>query len=241
MTMDQEIGIMPDETFAFFHKIADHIRNGDTVDETLASAVKLATALVSCDECCTFVRQGKELIPWVWKHVSCGSLDRTPIAIGKGFAAALAIHGQPVAESVSSAQGNVFRVFKEWSSDLGETFVAIPFISRSKLVGAMTLHHRQPRPYNRQEYRLLASVGCFVGADLGISQLERENSELLLELETHKLVERSKGILQRELGLSAHEAFVALQRQSQEKRRPLKEIAQAIILSAEVKQSARTH
>jgi AmiR/NasT family two-component response regulator len=67
--------------------------------------------------------------------------------------------------------------------------------------------------------------------------LKRKNSELLIELETPKLVERGKGILQRELGLSEHEAYLALQRQSQQKKRPMKEIAQAIILSAEVRQS----
>ena len=40
-----------------------------------------------------------------------------------------------------------------------------------------------------------------------------------------------------ELGLSEHEAFLALQRQSRQKNRPMKEIAQAIILNAEVRQS----
>ncbi len=231
---------MPDDALTLFHKIADHVRNGDTVDETLASTVRLATTLVSCDECCTYVRQGDELIPWVWKHVSDGSFERSTIAVSQGFAAALAAQRQPVAQSVNSALGTAFRVFEEWSTDPGETFIAVPFVSRSKLVGAITLRHHRPRPYNSCEYRLLASVGYFVGADLGISQLERENSDLFLELETRKLVERGKGILQRELGLSPDEAFFALQRQSREKRRPLKEIAQAITLSAEVKGSART-
>jgi AmiR/NasT family two-component response regulator len=48
-----------------------------------------------------------------------------------------------------------------------------------------------------------------------------------------------KGILQRELGLSEHGAFLVLQRQSRQKRRPMKEIAQAIILSTEVKAERR--
>ncbi len=68
---------MLDEALNSFHKIADHVRNGDTIDETLASTVRLATALVSCDECCTYVRQGDELIPWVSKHVGDGSLERS--------------------------------------------------------------------------------------------------------------------------------------------------------------------
>ena len=57
-----------------------------------------------------------------------------------------------------------------------------------------------------------------------------------MELETRKVVERGKGILQRDLGLSEPEAFLILQHQSQQKRRPMKEIAQAIILNAEVRQ-----
>jgi AmiR/NasT family two-component response regulator len=57
-----------------------------------------------------------------------------------------------------------------------------------------------------------------------------------MELEARKLVARSKGIRQRELGLSEHEAFLILQRQSQQKRRPRKDVAQAITLSADVRQ-----
>jgi uroporphyrinogen-III synthase len=84
---------------------------------------------------------------------------------------------------------------------------------------------------------VLSSIAVLLGADIAISRLESRNSDLLMELETRKLVERGKGILQRELGLSEHEAFLVLQRQSQQKMRPIKEIAQAIILSAEVRQS----
>jgi AmiR/NasT family two-component response regulator len=58
-----------------------------------------------------------------------------------------------------------------------------------------------------------------------------------MELETRKLVARGADILQRELGVSENEAFMVLQLQSQQKQRPMKEIAQAIILSAEVRQS----
>ena len=83
----------------------------------------------------------------------------------------------------------------------------------------------------------LEHESILLGADIAISRLESRNSDLLMELETRKLVERGKGILQRELGLSEHEAFLVLQRQSQQKMRPIKEIAQAIILSAEVRQS----
>ena len=55
------------------------------------------------------------------------------------------------------------------------------------------------------------------------------------KLETGKLVERGKGILDRELGLSEQEAHLALEHQSQEKRRPLKQSLRRFILSGAVK------
>jgi AmiR/NasT family two-component response regulator len=54
-------------------------------------------------------------------------------------------------------------------------------------------------------------------------------------LETRKLVERAKGILQVEAGLSEEDAYKRIQQQSRRMRKPMKEIAEAIILSSEFK------
>jgi AmiR/NasT family two-component response regulator len=45
--------------------------------------------------------------------------------------------------------------------------------------------------------------------------------------------------LQRELGLNEEQAYLALQRQSRQKRKSMKEISEAIILSAEVRENSR--
>jgi uroporphyrinogen-III synthase len=56
---------------------------------------------------------------------------------------------------------------------------------------------------------------------------------------TRKLVERAKGILQRELGLTEEHAYLSIQRQSRQKRKTMKEVAEAIVLSEEVKNGSR--
>jgi GAF domain-containing protein len=228
---------MLDEIFAAFYKIADHVSRGDTVDETLASTVEFATAFLNCDECCTYVRQGDKLAPWVWKYVEHISLEPTPLPVDSGFAMAVEAKRAPIAVSADSTQDTQFKAFAEWSRDPGETFVCSPFLSRSELVGLLTCRHRRPRPYRRHEFQFLSSIGYIIGVELGIARLEQENADLLVELETRKLVERSKGILQRDLGMSEHEAYLALQRESQQRKRPMKDIAQAIILNAEVRQN----
>src|SRR6202161_2490477 len=61
-------------------------------------------------------------------------------------------------------------------------------------------------------------------------QLESEKSVLSGQLEARKLVERAKGILQREVKINEEEAYRAMQRQSQQMRKSMKEIAESIIL-----------
>jgi len=66
-------------------------------------------------------------------------------------------------------------------------------------------------------------------------QLQSEKSALSGQLEARKLVERAKGILQREMKIGEEEAYRAMQRQSQQMRKSMKEIAESIILNDELK------
>jgi K+-sensing histidine kinase KdpD len=70
-------------------------------------------------------------------------------------------------------------------------------------------------------------------------QLESEKSALSGQLESRKLVERAKGILQREMRISEEEAYRTMQRQSQQMRKSMKEIAEAIILNEELKRNSQ--
>ena len=58
-----------------------------------------------------------------------------------------------------------------------------------------------------------------------MARLEEQNAKLSLRLESRTLVERAKGILQRELGITESAAYQRLQRQSQQMRKSMKEIA----------------
>jgi K+-sensing histidine kinase KdpD len=70
-------------------------------------------------------------------------------------------------------------------------------------------------------------------------QLESEKSVLSGQLEARKLVERAKGILQRDMRIGEEEAYRTMQRQSQQMRKSMKEIAESIILNEELKRGAQ--
>ncbi|MFZ5919340.1 MAG: ANTAR domain-containing response regulator [Chloroflexota bacterium] len=66
--------------------------------------------------------------------------------------------------------------------------------------------------------------------------LEKEVGDLQLALETRKAVDRAKGILMDTQGLNEAEAFRKIQKMSMNTRKPMKEVAEAIILAHEAGQ-----
>ena len=117
-------------------------------------------------------------------------------------------------------------------------FLSVPVLSRGRLVGVINLQNSAPHPYSQREIRLVSTIGFLVGAEIEMARLESENSQLSEQLETRKLVERAKAILQRDLRIAEPEAYKILQRQSQQRRKSMKEIADAIVLSDAVKQDS---
>jgi len=63
--------------------------------------------------------------------------------------------------------------------------------------------------------------------------LEREVQDLKEALETRKLVDRAKGLLMDTQGLSEADAFRRIQKTSMDQRKPMKEVAEAIVLAHE--------
>lgn len=117
-------------------------------------------------------------------------------------------------------------------------FLSVPVLSRGKLVGVINLQHRQPHEYSVRDIRLIATIGFLVGAEIEMARLEVENSQLVERLETRKVIDRAKGILQRDLGLTEEEAYLTIQRQSRQRRKTKKEIAEALILGDELRRSS---
>jgi response regulator NasT len=64
--------------------------------------------------------------------------------------------------------------------------------------------------------------------------VQKEVEDLKEALETRKLVDRAKGILMDAQGMSEQEAFRRIQKMSMNTRRPMKAIAEAIILTHEM-------
>jgi response regulator NasT len=89
-----------------------------------------------------------------------------------------------------------------------------------------------------KEHDILPTIEVVLARAEEMQTLEKEVGSLKETLETRKLVEKAKGILMESYGLSEAAAFRRIQKLSMDKRKPLKEIADAIILAREVNAEA---
>lgn len=217
------------------HDISVRLGSGDGFHEVLNRVLEFASALVKCDSCLIYILEGDELVLRASKNPHPEVVDRLKLHVGEGITGWVAEHREPVSIPEKAAQDTRFQFFHELPEDSYEAFLSVPLMCRGRVVGVINLQHRQHHVYRRREIRMISAIGFLVGSEIELARLEEANSTLAEQLQTRKVVERAKGILQRDLGLNEEQAYLTLQRQSRQKRRPMKEIAEAIILSDEVR------
>jgi uroporphyrinogen-III synthase len=147
---------------------------------------------------------------------------------------------EPVAIAKNAAGDTRFKAFNDLPEDRFEAFLSVPLLSRGKLVGVINVQHRKPHEHTQREIQLLSTIGFLVGAEIEMARLEMEREELSDRLETRKVVDRAKGILQRDLKIDEESAYAALRKQSRQKRRSMRELAEAIVLSDELRRAGRS-
>jgi putative methionine-R-sulfoxide reductase with GAF domain len=207
------------------------------LEQVLARIVEFASSVVKCDSCLVYVLEDDELILRASKNPHPEVIDRLKLKVGQGITGWVAEHRQPVSLEKNASEDPRFRAFNELPEDRFEAFLSVPILSRGRLAGVINLQNRSPYRYDKRDIRVLSTIGLLVGAEIEMARLESENSRLSNKLEARKLVERAKGIVQRELRLNEEQAYLALQRESRRRGKSMKEIAEAILLNDDVRRA----
>lgn len=224
----------------FLHEIGSRMAASDPLHTVLNRIVDFACSLIKCDSCFVYVLQDNQLVLRASKNPHSDFVDRLGLWLGQGITGWVGWHREPVAIPAKALQDPRFKRFKNLPEDTFEAFLSVPILCRGKLVGVINLQHRKPYYHTENEVRLLSSVGYLVGAELERARLETENMQLSDRLESRKQVERAKGVLQRDFGLDEESAYKAMQRESRQRRKSMREIAEAILLNEDLRKSRLT-
>jgi uroporphyrinogen-III synthase len=219
----------------FLHEISSRLAAADSFHVVLGSIVDFVTTVIPCDSCFIYVLEHDKLVLRASKNPHADLVDYLGIHLGQGITGWVAQHREPVAIDSGASSDPRFVMFKNLPEDHFEAILCTPILCASKVVGVINLQHRLSYHHTANEVRLLSMLGFLVGAEIERTRLETENVQLAGRLETRKALDRAKGILQRDLGINEDEAYRTMQRESRQRRKSMREIADAILLGDDLK------
>lgn len=154
--------------------------------------------------------------------------------IGEGITGWVAEHNRKVVINSKAYEDKRFKFFNMLPEDKFEAFVSIPVIFKDKVVGVINVQHIKKKKCDKDKIAFLEIIAKQVGGAIENARLACETDFLKQALEVRKIIEKAKGILMKNYNLPEMEAQKLLNKKSMDKRKSIKEIAEAIILSDEV-------
>ena len=222
-------------SFNFLHEISTRLAAADPLHTVLDRIVEFVTTMIPCDSCFIYTLEGEKLLLRASRNPHADIVDSLDLKVGQGITGWVAEHREPVAIASKASEDPRFAPFKNVPEDCFEAMLCTPIVCANRVVGVINLQHRLPYSHSGVETRLIALIGYLVGAEIERARLDTENLQLADRLETRKAIDRAKGLLQRDLGLSESDAYRRMQRESRQRRKTMREIAEAILLSDDIK------
>ncbi len=176
----------------------------------------------------------KELIVRATQSVSEGYNKKPNLKFGEGIAGRVAQANRLISVldvKKDTRYVNVEIARKEKLCSL----LSVPLSVRGRVIGVINCYTSSPHRFTKSEMDVLTTVANQAAIAIENTELMVRSKVIQEELETRKLVERAKDILMEELAISGQEAFRKIQKQSMNSRKPMREIAEAIILTKEIK------
>jgi len=175
-----------------------------------------------------------ELVIRATQTVSEGYTKKQPVKLGEGISGRVAKENKAVA--VYDVQAEPQYKYKEIAKQENIcSYLCVPMNVKGKVIGVLNLYTSEPHKFTKGEIDLLSSVAAQAALVIENTELMVKTKVIQEELESRKIVERAKGILMKERSLGEADAYRLLQKYSMDNRKSMRQVAEAIVLSHDMK------
>ena len=117
------------------------------------------------------------------------------------------------------------------------SMLSVPMMVKRKVIGVINCYTTVAYKFSKSDTELLSTIANQAAVAIENTELLVKTKVIQEELETRKKVEKAKGILMNEQNISEDSAYNLLRKSSMDKRVPMKDIAEAIILTYEIRKA----
>lgn len=217
-------------------KISEAITS-DLYLEDILKLIVTVTAEVMGSKICSLMlldKSTKGLAVKATQSVSEYYNKKPNIKLGEGIAGRAAKYGRPI---------TVLDVRKDKryiNQDIAKkenlcSLLSVPLIFKGNAIGVLNCYTAELHHFSQNEINIIKSIANQAAIVIENFRLIIESKVIKEELESRKVIERAKGILMKQENLSEEEAYERIRKYSMDKRKSMREVSEAIILSEEMK------
>jgi signal transduction protein with GAF and PtsI domain len=118
------------------------------------------------------------------------------------------------------------------------SLLSVPMMVKDRAIGVINSYTKSEHRFKQEEISILQAVANQAAVAIENTHLSEEILAAKEALESRKIIERAKGILMKELDVREDEAYKKIHKKSMDLRKTMKEIAEAIILSSELRKKS---
>lgn len=222
-------------SFELLYEISRAISSNRYLEEILLLIVGMTAELMGSKICSMMLldQEKQELVIKATQSLSEHYRTKPPIKVGES------VSGRAVQEKHPITVRDVTREKGYKYPDIAKTeglvsLISVPMMIKNRVIGVLNCYTSTEHEFIKEEIQLLAAVANQAAVAIENTELLTEKIAAVEALETRKRIEQAKGILMKRGGVNEKEAYKMLQKQSMDRRRSLKEVAEAVILSEEM-------
>jgi signal transduction protein with GAF and PtsI domain len=217
-------------------KISKAITSDFYLDDILRLVVTVTAEVLDSNICSLMLIDEKthELVVRATQSISEEYNKKPPLKIGEGIAGKVALENKPI--TVKDVTKEKEYKHKDIAKKEGlSSLLCVPMSVKGKVIGVINCYTSKPYNFSDEEIEVLTTIANQAAVAIENTELMVRSKVIQEELETRKRIERAKGILMRDEGLTEEQAYLKIRKYSMDNRKTMREVAEAIILAADMK------
>lgn len=216
-------------------KVANLITSGLYLEELLRLIVNVTAEIMSSKISSLMLLdpEKKELMIRATQSISEEYNKKPNIRLGEGIAGKVAQENKPVC--ILDVRKEPLYINRDIARKEGICSLAsVPLAVKGRVIGVLNCYTSKKHKFSKPELDVLTALANQAAVAIENAELDLRARSAEEALTTRKLIERAKDILSQEANILPSEAYRLIQKQSMDKRKSMREIAEAIILAKDI-------
>lgn len=217
-------------------KVASLINSGLYLEELLRLVVQVTAEIMNSKICSLMLLDPdkKELVVRATQSISVAYNKKPNVKLGEGIAGIVARDKKTIC--VLDIKKDERYINQDIAQKEGlYSLASVPLVVKTRLIGVLNCYTSKKHIFTKPELDLLTALANQAALAIENAELDLRARSAEEALTTRKLVERAKEILSQEANILPSEAYRLIQKQSMDSRKSMREVAEAIILTRDIK------